>query len=249
MHHLLLAALLAAPAAPATPSPVDTPERTVDVTGIAEIETPPDVATLRFVVTGEGRTADEASSMLAARHRAVTAGLAGLLGARTAITATDVAVQEARGAQCQQYGPVRMSQGECAVTGYVATISGSVRTTAVEKVGTAAGLALRLGARDAQLSGQALADPAAARARAMAAALADARARASAIASGMGARLGPVLRVRDTIGGEEPEIVVAAVRVPPPPPPPAPPPPVTIDFKPRPVTTRAQVYVTFALED
>lgn len=248
MRSLLLFAALVVPATATAQAP-DAGRRTIDVTGTAEVETPPDVATLSYTVVGEGRTADEATTALAARNKAVAAGVTGLLGGRTTITVGNVNTAEARGPQCERYGSVRLSEGVCATTGYVATLVATVRTPAVAKVGTAAALISRLGGREARLTGLALADPAAARGRAASVALAEARARAMALAAGLGGRIGAVLTVRDTQAMPTPDIIVTAHRGSVPPPPPPPPPPIEIDLTPHPVTTRAQVFVTFALED
>ncbi|RXD06640.1 DUF541 domain-containing protein [Sphingomonas sp. UV9] len=83
------------------------------------------------------------------------------------------------------------------MTGFIATMQTRVRTYAVEKAATAAGLASRLGASDARLQGYALSNPEAAQARANTAAVAVATRRATALASGAGLRLGPIVTVRD----------------------------------------------------
>ena len=239
-------ALLSTPAL--AQAPATTPPRVVEVSGNGEVATPPDIATVAFTVVGEGRTPDEATAALAAKHKAVVAGLAGLLGADTAITASEVSTQAATSPGCERYGPARLSEGNCAVAGHVATLSGQARTRAVTKAGTAAGLAQRLGARDARIAGFELADQATARRRAIAAAIAEARTRAAALADGLGQRLGPVVRISDQQARDPvEEIVVTGARLPPPPPPP-PPAPIAIDITPRPIETRAQVYVTFSLE-
>lgn len=79
----------------------------------------------------------------------------------------------------------RLSTGDCAVTGFIATMQTRVRTYAVAKAATAAGLASRLGASDARLQGYALSNPEAAQARANTAAIAVATRRAAA-SSGVG---------------------------------------------------------------
>jgi len=246
---LALAALLAA--APAAAAQQPAPERLIQVTGVGVDRTPPDTATLAFWLRGEGATPDEATRALQAKQRAVNEGVAGLLGPTARPTAGNVTVIEARGAECQDRGynaQPRLSQGACTVTGYLATLQAEVRTNAVDRAGTAAGLMARLGASDARLQGFALSDPAAATARATAAAVADARARAEALARGAGVRLGPVVTLRDG-NYVSPDIVVGANRMaaPPPPPPPSAPAPVQIEAKPRPVETRATVTVAFAI--
>lgn len=228
----------------------DTPVmRTVQVTGSGRATTPPDLATIDFWVAGEGKTPDEATRALSARNDAVVQGLGALLGARTAITGGSVIVIETRGPQCNgpnSYGnQPRLSEGECAVTGFIATLQGTIRTDAVARAATAVGLASRLGARDARLQGFSLSSQHDARNRAVAAALEDARQRAAAIAAGSHAKLGPVVTVRDQ-AGDSSDIIVSARRMDPVPPAP-PPPPVQINLTPAPIETRADVYVTYEL--
>lgn len=245
---LLAIAAVSAPSASADAQAPEPDRRTVQVTGNGMVETPPGIATITFTVVGEGRTADEATAALAAKHKAIVEALAGLLGDRTRITAGSVAAAIATGPACQRYGPAQMSSGDCAVTGYLATLNGEVRTSTVAKAGTAAGLAARLGARSAAIAGFALPDEAEARRRATVAAIADARARAAALAQGLGQRLGPVMRISDQEGRAPSGDIVVTGAAPAPPPPPPPPPPIPIDITPRLIETRAQVYVTFALE-
>jgi len=247
---VLLAALVCAGSATAQVPPGPA-ERVIQVTGTGVVRTPPDLATLEFWLRGEGATADAATQALAAKQKAVLDGLSGLLGRGAEVNTGTVTVIEARGPECADArgynSQPRLSEGACAVKGYLATMQGSARTGSVDRAGTAAGLASRLGASDARVQGFVLADPAEAQRRATAAALRDARARAEAIAAGAGVTLGPIASVRDGYGGGE--IIVSANRVaaPPPPPPPAAPAPVTLDTKPRPIETRAQVTVTYAI--
>jgi len=221
----------------------------IQVVGTATVSTSPDGANLVYRVAGEGRTADEASAALAAKHKAITQGLAGLLGADTQASAGEVIVVEARAPECD--GPnnsrnrPRLSTGACAVTGYVARLQGNVRTGAVDKAGTAAGLAARLGASDARLQGFFLADPQAAQRRATAAAIADARAKAEAMAAGAGVRLGPLITLNDQNAGGE--IVVSGASMETPQMMGDPLPPVAIDITPRPIETRARVHARFAI--
>lgn len=245
---LILAALvLASPASGQTP-----PERTIQVSGTGTVRTPPDTATLEFWLRGEGATADAATSALAARQKAVIGGLAGLLGRGSEVTTGPVGVIEVRGPGCEDArgynARPRLSEGACAVTGYLATMQGSARTSAIDRAGTAAGLASRLGASDARLQGFTLADPADASRRATAEALRDAQSRAAVIAQGAGVRLGPIVTVSDGYRGD---IVVSGAMMraaaPPPPPPPEMAPPIALDTRPRPIETRAQVTVSYAI--
>lgn len=222
----------------------------IQVAGTARVETKPDRARMNYTVTGEGRTADEASTALATKHKAIIDGLSALLGRGTELTAGNVAVGQVRPPQCQgnDYGRPQLSEGACAVIGYTATLQGNVETAAVDRIGTAVGLAARLGARNAQVQGFELADPAAAKRRATSAAILDARARAEAMATGAGVRLGALLTLSDQNNGGD--IVMQAEDIgylPGPPAPPAPPAPVAIDIKPRPIETRATVFARFAI--
>jgi uncharacterized protein len=250
-YRAVLPAALALAAVPAAAQQLPAPtERVIQVSGSGIVRTPPDVATLEFWLRGEGATPDAATQALATRQKAVLDGLARLLG-REAVTTGPVTVIEARGPQCEDArgygGRPRLSEGACAVSGYVATMQGGARTGALDRAGTAAGLAARLGANDARLQGFALADPAEAGRRATAAALADAQRQAEAIAAGAKLRLGPIVSVR---GGasEYADFLVRArgveLNAPAAPPPPA---PVALDTKPRPIETRAQVTVSYAI--
>lgn len=245
---LMLGCVIAAPSALAQ----EGRSRTIEVTGTGTVQTMPDVAMLDIWLRGEGATADEATSALAAKQKAVAGGLAALLGGDRDLTTGNVTILQVRGDGCadgQGYDrQPRLSTGTCAIRGYIATMQLALRTHAVTKAATAVGLVSRLGASDARLQGYSLSDPDAAQARARAAAVETARRQAMALASSAGVRLGGVMTVRDQMGYD---VVVSAQRAAPaaPPPPPPPPPPVEIDAKPRPIDTRAQVYVTYAIVD
>jgi len=242
--------LLAAPVAAQ-----DAPDRVqfIQVVGTATVATPPDRARLIYWVNGEGKTADAASAALAAKNKAIGDGLRTLLGRDTEVTAGEVSVIEVRAPECDNGNGYnrspRLSEGACAVIGHIATLSGAVKTPAVDKAATAAGLAARLGARDARVQGFELSDRASALRRATAAAVADARARAEALATGAGVRLGDLLTLSDPNASGD-EIVVhgslANARMAGPPAPPAPP-PVEIAIKPRPIETQARVNARFAI--
>lgn len=242
------AALIAAPAL----AQEDVRPSHIQVQGMAIVETSPDKAQMTYSVNGEGKTADDASRALATKQKAIRDGIASLLGRNAELTTSDVTIGEVRAPQCDAnpYGRPRLSEGPCAVIGYIATISGMVRTGAVDRIGTAVGLAGRLGARDARMQRFDLADPGAAKRRAITAAIADARRRAEALASGAGVRLGELLTLSDQNGGD---VVVQGIEASDigafsgPPAPPAPPAPVPIDVKPRPIETRATVYARFAI--
>ncbi|PCG14458.1 MULTISPECIES: SIMPL domain-containing protein [Sphingomonas] len=251
MRYMMLAAAAAlVPAAGMAQEPA-TPERTIRVTGVGVVQTPPDTARLDYWVRGEGTNPDEASRALATRQKAIAGALGGLLGAGTEITTGNVMVIEVKDRACDDQGYnglPRLSQGACAVTGYLARMQAGVRTPAIGKAGTAVGLAARLGASDARLSGFSLSKPREAQARATTAAIADAKLRAEAVAAGAGTPLGAIVTVTDQAGYEP--IVMGARSLAAPPPPPPPPdaaPPVAIDVAPAPIETRQQVFVTYSI--
>lgn len=226
------------------------PIPTIQVVGTATVSTKPDRANLVYWVTGEGKTADEASSQLAAKHKAISGGLSELLGRGTEMSAGEVSVIETRETACDGPGNYnnrpRLSTGACAVTGYIATLQGNVRTGAIDKAATAAGLAARLGARDARLQNFFLSNPEEAQRRANTAAIADARAKAESMASGAGVQLGQLLTLNDQNAGDV--VVTGNLAAPPAPPPPAmATAPVRIDVSPRPIETRARIYARFAI--
>ena len=140
-------------------------------------------------------------------------------------------------------GRPRLSEGVCAVSGYVASLQGMVRTGVVEKAATAAGLAARLGARDARVQSFQLGDLAAAQRRATAAAISNAQAKAEAMAAGAGVRLGALLSLNDQSSGSD--LVVSGnfqslASAPPPP-------PVAIEVSPRPIETQGRVFARYAI--
>ncbi len=113
---------------------------------------------------------------------------------------------ETRSSQFDGSGPnsrPRLSVGPCEITGYLARLQGTGRTHAVDKAGTAAALAARLGASDARVQGFQLSDPAEAQRRASAAAIVNARAKAEAMAAGAGVRLGGLISLNDQSFGSE----------------------------------------------
>lgn len=220
----------------------------IQVVGVGTVSTKPDVANIVYWVTGEGRTADEASAALAAKNKAIAGALAALLGRETMLSSGEVSVTEARSPDCQRGGnpQARLSEGPCAVTGYIANLQGNVRTGAVDKAGTAAGLAARLGARDARLQGFQLGDPGEAQRRATAAAIANARVKAEAMAAGAGVRLGDLLALNDQNAGNEIRIVANDVGDLP-----SPrlglAPAVEIAVSPRPIETQARIFARYAI--
>lgn len=229
----------------------------VTVHGKAMVETPPDMAVLSIGLRGEGATADAASTALAAAQRAVIGGIVKLDPAARYRTG-EVAMRELRKGDCADAagdditlialgdGQTTKDTGPCRVVGHAASIKATVEMQAVDKAGTAIGLASRLGASSASLERFGLRDPAAARRSATASAIADARARAEAVAAASGARLGPVVSIVDGDGRDmavvdlaEPMAMMNAA--------PEIMQPVAIDVLPKPVETSAEILVVYAL--
>jgi len=217
------------------------------VAGVGTVRTAPDAATLTFNVRGEGPTADAASRALVERREAIKAGIASLVGS-VPLRTSDLSLTEARDKACQgewQEGG-RLSQGECAVRGYIANMDATVRISTVDKAGTLTGLVARLGGSDVRLSGFGLTDETEAKRKAMTAAFADARAQAEAIAAGAGVRLGTLYYVNDNQAPAVQEIEVTASRAEPVPSPLVTP-PVLISVEPSPVETTVRLNVTYTI--
>ena len=250
MRAMIVLALVAG-SSPATAQQRPEREPTIQVSGFAKVTTKPDIATLSYSVNGEGKTADAASGALAAKQKAIVAGLKGLLGRETDLSSADVTIVETRAAECNAQGGynnrMQLSEGVCAITGYVASLNGTGRTAAVDKAGTAVGLAARLGARDARVQGFALRDPGEAQRRATTAAIANARTKAEAMAAGAGVKLGRLVSLNDQSGTNDIVVTGAYASEFAPPPAPPPPAPVEIAISPQPIETSARVFAQFAI--
>ena len=242
---LVAAALVAVPAVAQT---AIAQTRTIDVSGHGKVEFPPDTADIHYWVRGEGKSADDATRAMANSQTAVENGLKDFLGPEARITNSDLVVIEARDPNCKiDPGRATLSEGQCAIVGYVAQAQTDVRTSNVAKAGTAVGLASRLGARDARLQGYELRDTAKARDEAMTRAVNDARAQAQVLAAAAGGRLGRAIRIQYGSYGFTPMVSGMIASAPPAPPPPPPPPPVEIDMKPLPQEISADVSVSYEL--
>jgi uncharacterized protein len=239
------AALFSAPAVAQTAS---TPP-TINVTGHGKLSVPPDTANIHYWLRGEGKTPDEATRAMVASQTAVEDGLGGLLGTGSKITNSNLVVIEVRDPDCKnQAGQATISEGQCAIVGYLASAETDVRTPDIGKAGTAVGLASRLGARDARLQSFELRDTTEAQRRAMIDAVNDARQQALVLASAAGGHLGRALVIQYgsymiPMAANLPRVVISQA----PPPPPPPPPPVQIDMKPSPQDVTADVSVSYEL--
>lgn len=243
---LAAAALFAAPAMAQTPA---SGPASIDVTGHGKLSVPPDTANIHYWLRGEGRSPDEATRAMVTAQRTVENGLRGFLGGTAEITNSQLVVIEVRDPSCKndQNRPM-LSEGECAIVGYLATSETDVTTPNIAKAGTAVGLAGRLGARDARLQGFDLRDTADAQRRAMTLAVQDARQQAQVLATAAGGHVGRALLIQ--YGSYISPMAVrmnAQARGMPAPPPPPPPPPVEVDVKPRPQDVTADVSISFEL--
>jgi uncharacterized protein YggE len=221
-------------------------ENTLQVTGVGKVSTAPNVGEAQYWVTGEGKTPDEASGALVATRTAIKDQISRLLDGHANITDGELIILPVRGTHCDTNAQPRLSEGDCAIIGYFARAQSNLRTPEVAKVGTAVGLASRLGASDARLQGFQLEDTRPAQRAAMSDAVADANRQAAAMASAAGRRLGPIVSMRDQNSGYR-DIIVSGNRIQSLPPAPPPPPPVEIGLTPRPIETDARVDVTFKL--
>ncbi len=239
---MLAAAMIAAPAIAQTNG---TGQHTIDVTGHGKISVPPDTANIHYWLRGEGKSADDATRSMVAAQSRVENGLKSFLGGEVEITNSDLVVIEARDPNCKtEQGRATLSEGDCAIIGYVASAQADVTTAKIDKAGTAVGLASRLGARDARLLGFELRDTASARRAAMERAVADARQQALVLASAADGRLGRVLHVQYGSYMAAPFVrEMPAVAAPPAPPPP----PIEIEMKPRPQDVTADVSISYEL--
>lgn len=242
---IALGALAAAPAMAQTTSGPPA----INVTGHGKLSVPPDTANLHYWLRGEGKTPDEATRAMVGTQTAVEDGLHGFLGAAAEITNSQLVVIEVRDPDCKgQQGQAILSEGQCAIIGYLATSETDVRTHDIAKAATAVGLASRLGARDARLQSFELRDTADVQRRAMAAAVSDARAQAMVLAGAAGGHLGRALTIEYGSYTRPLEVTgrrVAYASAPPPPPPP--PPPVQVDMKPAPQDVTADVSISYEL--
>lgn len=239
------ALLLAAPALGQT----TTVSHTIDVTGHGKVSVPPDTANIHYWLRGEGKTPDDATRAMVDAQTRVESGLKDFLGPQAVITNSNLVVIEARDPACKtQYGQAGLSEGSCAIVGYIASSEADVTTPTVDKAATAVGLASRLGARDARLQSFELRDSADARRGAMTRAVDDALAQAGILAAAAKGHLGRAITIQYGSYGANPVMVRGSrIFASAPPPPPPPPPPVQVDVRPRLQDVTADVSVSYEL--
>lgn len=201
MRPFLIAGLLAFAAL--SPARAQIPEKfQIVITGAGSVERPAEWATVSLVVVGEGKTSVEALKGLSALQTKLESQLGVLVGVKTIdITTGQLKVQEVMGADCdrgESYEPrPTLSEGACAVKGYIATMAMRVKLAPASHAGDAASLAAELGGRSVSLAAFGLNNPSSLRDAAIDAAIQDARAQAAAIAKASGVKLGPIALVSD----------------------------------------------------
>ncbi|QNA83610.1 SIMPL domain-containing protein [Sphingomonas sp. So64.6b] len=90
----IIATMLSAPALAQT-----RPAASIIVSAVGKVETPPDVATLRLSLHGEGKTPDAAVSALAEKQKAVFSGLRSL-DPKMDVRTGSIAIREVRSGDC-----------------------------------------------------------------------------------------------------------------------------------------------------
>lgn len=238
---IVISALAAGPLEAAEPA-------SIVVTGNGTAHTQPDLANVTFEVRGEGATPDAATLSLVKKREAVETSIVSIEGAKLAVTSGRMGIEAVRGKDCKEdyEDSPKLSTGDCAVMGHVATIQIKAKVSPASIAGTVVGVAARLGAEEATVSSFEIRDEAGARRRAVAAALVDAKEKARAIAEGTGGHLGVLISVKDSAASFQPhddlmEVqVTAQPRL-------QPRPPVSIELKPEPIATSAQLVATYTV--
>lgn len=201
MHKFLIAGLFALAAL--APAQAQSPDRSqIVITGVGSAERSAEWATVSLVVIGEGKTSVEALKALSTLQTTLETQLVALVGATSVeITTSELKVQEVQGSDCdrgESYEPrPTLSEGVCAVKGYLATMAMQVKLMPAARAGDAASLAAELGGRNVTLADFGLQDPSSLRDAAISAAVQDARVQATAIAKASGVKLGPIALISD----------------------------------------------------
>ena len=227
-------------------SVIQVPERPkIIVEGHGEVKTPPDVAIIRYTIRGEGTTSDHAVRAMTEAGTRIDSSIRSIDASAQPETGS-VRVTPVKSDACKEDedNSPQLSTGPCAVLGYVATQSVTIRTALVKDSGTMVGLVGRGGALDAHIDRFDLRDPRPAQQQATTAALVDAASKAATIAAASRIVIGRILSIStgEREGGQA-IIVTGTVR-------PArafAPPPVPVTLTPEPITTSADVTVTYAI--
>lgn len=218
----------------------------IEVSGYGEVKYMPDVATIGYTIRGEGPTSDDAVRAMTASAARIVAGIHAI-DATAGPKTSEVRIAQVRSTDCkeQSYGPPQLSTGACAIAGYVATQSITLRTSAVKDSGTLVGVIGRSGGQNPRIEGFTVRDSRPQQQQAINAAIADAASKAAAIASASHVQLGPILNVNSGARNDAQQVVISARAAAPPPPPP--PPPVPVSVVPELLTTTSYVTVVYSI--
>lgn len=220
-------------------------QTSVTVTGTGVVSLPPDQASIAYTVRGEGKTAGDAVAAMAESRKKIDQGVDSHIQKITQ-NSDDVTVQEVRGSNCKlNDGMPHLSAGQCAITGYIATISEEIKTEDVKETGTLIGLVGRLGGIEPHIVSFSLAHPEEVEQQAIVAAARNARQKAESLARGLGITLGPVQSA--SIEGQYSIRPVFAARAMTAMAKEADEEPVVVDLSPKPVETERQVRVTWRI--
>lgn len=220
----------------------------IEVSGSGEVKYMPDVAIIGYTIRGEGPSSDDAVRAMTASAARIRSAIA-VVDAAAEPKTNEVRIAEVKSTDCkeQSYGPPQLSTGACAISGYVATQSVTLRTSAVRESGTLVGLVGRAGGLNPRIESFTVRDSRPQQQQAIAAALADAAGKAAAIAAASHVQLGPILNVTSGPRNDAQQIVLNGSRVGAPPPPPPPPPPVPVSVVPELLTTNSFVTVVYSI--
>jgi uncharacterized protein YggE len=199
MFRILSIALLAASLGGASFAQSAEPSQ-ITVVGFGSAERAADWAKVSMDVIGEGKTSIEALQALTALQERLTSRLGSLQGATSMqVETSQLKISEVRGRECNaaSYRPATLSEGPCAIVGYVAQLSMTVKIAPGNRAGDAASLAAELGGRNVALASFGLNETASLTSAATEMAVRNAKAQAAIIAKASGVRLGPILRVQD----------------------------------------------------
>ena len=190
MRRAALALALALAAAPAV---ADEPPRRITVTGSAEAQAAPDLAT---ITAGVETRAETAAAALASNSEA----MAGVLSALEASGVERRDVQTSQLSINPVYEPYREGATETQkVTGYEAANMVTVRVRDVTRIGETVDAVTQAGVNRVYGIGFDVSNPRAALDDARRKAVEDARAKAELFAAAAGVKLGPVIRIGETV--------------------------------------------------
>lgn len=192
----------------------------IEVSGYGEVKYMPDVATIGYTIRGEGPTSDDAVRAMTASAARIQTAIRSIDAAAEPKTDT-VQITQVRSPDCkeQSYGPPQLSVGACAIAGYVASQSLTLRISTVKDSGTVVGLIERGGGMNPRIESFGVRDSRPQQQQAINAAIADAASKAAAIAAASHVQLGPILNVNSGPRNDAQQIVLTGTRVGAPPPP------------------------------